>query len=31
MVDIAQARGLAVYHRLAELPGCESLAEPDVP
>jgi hypothetical protein len=29
MVRIAQDRGLPVYHRLGELPGCESLPEPD--
>jgi hypothetical protein len=28
MVQIAQARGLAVYRRLSDVPGCESLPEP---
>ena len=28
MVRLARERGLAVYHRLREVPGCESSAEP---
>ena len=28
MVRIAEARGLAVYHRLADVPGCERCSEP---
>ena len=28
MVRIAEARGLAVYRRLSDVPGCESLPEP---
>jgi hypothetical protein len=28
MVQIAEARGLAVYRRLSDVPGCESLPEP---
>jgi hypothetical protein len=28
MVSLAQERGLAVYRRLSEVPGCESLPEP---
>jgi len=31
MVQVAQQRGLHVYRRLAEVPGCEALAEPDPP
>lgn len=29
MVSTARARGLAVYHRLGEVPGCEGLPEPE--
>ena len=29
MVQIAEGRGLNVYHRLGEIPGCEGHAEPD--
>jgi ADP-ribose pyrophosphatase len=29
MVRLARERGLAVYHRLKEIPGCESCAEPE--
>ena len=29
MVRIAEDRGLNVYHRLGEIPGCEGHAEPD--
>ena len=28
MVDVARRHGLQVYHRLSEVPGCESLTEP---
>lgn len=28
MVKLAKERGLAVYHALREVPGCEGLAEP---
>lgn len=28
MVEVARRHGLQVYHRLGEVPGCESLAEP---
>ena len=28
MVQIAESRGLAVYRRLSDVPGCESLPEP---
>ena len=28
MVQIAEDRGLNVYHRLGEIPGCEGFAEP---
>jgi len=28
MVESGRARGLAIFGRLAEVPGCESLAEP---
>ncbi len=28
MVEVARQNGLQVYHRLSEVPGCESLAEP---
>jgi hypothetical protein len=28
MVRLARERGLAVYHRLRDIPGCESCAEP---
>jgi hypothetical protein len=28
MVDVARRKGLAVFHRLAEVPGCESTPEP---
>lgn len=30
MVRLAQQRGLMVYHRLAEVAGCESCPEPEV-
>lgn len=30
MVAIAQARGLSVYHRLADVPGCDWCPEPTV-
>ena len=30
MVRLARERGLAVYHRLRDVPGCESCAEPTV-
>jgi hypothetical protein len=29
MVSTARARGLKVYHRLGEVPGCEGLPEPE--
>lgn len=29
MVSAARARGLAVYHRLCEVPGCEGSPEPE--
>jgi hypothetical protein len=28
MVDLARKRGLGVFHRLKEVPGCEGLSEP---
>jgi hypothetical protein len=28
MVDLARKRGLRVFHRLREVPGCEDLPEP---
>jgi len=28
MVQVAAGRGLLVFHRLGEVPGCEALAEP---
>lgn len=28
MVRVAESHGLDVYHRLADVPGCEALAEP---
>jgi hypothetical protein len=31
MVKLAQERGLAVYHALREVPGCEGLSEPKTP
>jgi hypothetical protein len=30
MVRLARERGKAVYHRLREVPGCETLAEPAI-
>jgi hypothetical protein len=29
MVTIARERGLSVFHRLSEVPGCEALPEPE--
>ncbi len=29
MVSVAQARGLQVFRKLSEVPGCEGLAEPE--
>jgi hypothetical protein len=28
MVEVARRKGLAVFHRLSEVPGCQSSAEP---